>query len=179
MHDGAASNGDGPRPLVLVSVGTDSYPFDRLVGWVDSWLANGGGGRVHCVVQHGTAQPSQHAVSRDYVDFREMERLIAEAAVVVAHAGPATIRLCADSNKKAIVVPRLREYGEVVDGHQVPFARRLEAEGEIELVESEPALHSTLDRFVAAPPKPDRAPNHDHASCAVVRFEELVSGLFT
>lgn len=173
-----ASNDGGTHPLVLVTVGTDSYPFERLIRWVDSWLADGAASRVHCVVQHGTARPAQHADSRAYLDFHDLERFVAEADVVVAHGGPGTIMLCADRKKKPIVVARLPEYGEVVDRHQGPFTRRLDAEGEIALVESEQALHSTLDRFLADPPVTRLARNNDHRSSAVVRFEELVSGLF-
>jgi UDP-N-acetylglucosamine transferase subunit ALG13 len=177
MRDGA-SDGAGKHPLILVTVGTDSYPFERLIRWVDSWLASGAASHVHCIVQHGTARPAQHADSRPYLDFHDLERFVAEADVIVAHGGPGTIMLCADRNKKPIVVARLPEYGEVVDQHQVPFARRLDAEGEIALVESEQALHSTLDRFLADPPVTRLSRSNDHGSSAVVRFEELVSGLF-
>jgi len=41
-------------PLVLVTVGTDHHPFDRLVGWIDRWAPPG---RVRLVVQYGTAVP--------------------------------------------------------------------------------------------------------------------------
>jgi UDP-N-acetylglucosamine transferase subunit ALG13 len=173
-----ASNGAGTHPLVLVTVGTDAYPFQRLIDWVDSWLANDAAPRVHCVVQHGTARPAQHADSRAYLDFHDFERLIAEAAVVVAHGGPGTIMLCAERNKKPIVVARLPEHGEVVDRHQVSFARRLDTEGEIALVESEQALHQALDQFLAEPPVTMRERNNDHRSSTVERFEELVNGLF-
>ena len=105
MHAGA-SNGGGTHPLVLVTVGTDAFPFERLIRWIDSWLAEGAASRVHCVVQHATARPAQHADSRAYLDFHDLERFVAEADVVVAHGGPGTIMLCADQNKKPIVVPR-------------------------------------------------------------------------
>ena len=175
----AASNGGGTHPLVLVTVGTDSYPFERLIRWIDSWLADGAASRVHCLIQHGTARPAQHAESRAYLDFHDLEKFVADADVIVAHGGPGTIMLCAERNKKPIVVARLPQYGEVVDQHQVPFTRRLEAEGEIALVESEQALHSTLDRFIADPPATRLGRNNDRSSSAVVRFEELVSGLFS
>lgn len=178
MRDDAWSGG-GQRPLVLVTVGTDSYPFERLVTWVDAWLADGAASRVDCVVQHGTARPAQHADSREFLAFHDFERLVAEADVVVTHGGPGTIMLCADRKKKPIVVARLPEYGEVVDRHQVPFAKRLDAEGEIALVESEQALHSTLDRFLADPPATRLERRTDDSASAVARFEELVNGLFS
>ncbi|HJU36733.1 MAG TPA: glycosyltransferase [Gaiellaceae bacterium] len=172
-----SSNG-AATPLVLVTVGTDAFPFDRLIRWIDSWLVEGGAERVRCVVQHGSAGPAEHADSRALLDFREFEQLVAEADVIVTHGGPGTIVLCADRGKKPIVVARLPEHGEVVDGHQVPFARRLDAEGDIALVESEHELHSMLDRFLADPGLAQVVRNSDRGSAAALRFEELVGELF-
>jgi UDP-N-acetylglucosamine transferase subunit ALG13 len=172
-----SSNGAG-APLVLVTVGTDAFPFDRLIRWVDSWLAEGAAGRVRCIVQHGTARPAQHADSRTLLDFPDFEQLVAEADVIVTHGGPGTIVLCADCEKKPIVVARLPEHGEVVDRHQVPFARRLDAEGDIALVESEQELHSTLDRFLEDPALSRVVRDSDRGSAAALRFEELVGELF-
>jgi hypothetical protein len=45
-----------PAPLVLISVGTDHHPFDRLVTWADGWLATRPEGSVRCVVQSGTSR---------------------------------------------------------------------------------------------------------------------------
>lgn len=165
-------------PLVLVTVGTDAFPFDRLIEWVDSWLAEGAAERVRCIVQHGTAQPAKHGESRSLLDFPDFEKLVAEADVIVTHGGPGTIVLCSDREKKPIVVARLPEHGEVVDRHQVPFAQRLDAEGDIALVESEQALHSMLDRFLEDPALARVVRNSDRGSAAAVRFEELVGELF-
>jgi UDP-N-acetylglucosamine transferase subunit ALG13 len=165
-------------PLVLVTVGTDAFPFDRLIRWVDSWLAGGAAGRVRCIVQHGTAQPAQHADSRALLDFPDFEQLVAEADVIVTHGGPGTIVLCAEREKRPIVVPRLPEHGEVVDRHQVPFAQRLDVEGDIALVESEQELHAMLDRFLEDPALSRVVRDSDRGSAAAMRFEELVGELF-
>lgn len=174
-----ASKGGGTHPLVLVTVGTDAYPFERLIKWVDSWLGDGASSRAYCVVQHGTAKPPVHGDPRPYLAFHELKRFVAEAAVIVAHGGPGTIMLCAERSKKPIVVARLPEYGEVVDRHQVPFTQRLDAEGEIALVDSEQALHATLDRFLADPPAARRERSKGDSASPTVRFEELVNGLFS
>lgn len=176
MHPDS-SNG-ASTPLVLVTVGTDAFPFGRLIRWVDSWLAQSAAGRVRCIVQHGTAQPAEHADSRPLLDFQDFQQLVAEADVIVTHGGPGTIVLCADREKKPIVVPRLPEHGEVVDHHQVPFARRLDAEGDIAIAESEQELHATLDRFLADPALSRVVRNSDRGSAAALRFEELVGELF-
>jgi UDP-N-acetylglucosamine transferase subunit ALG13 len=174
-----ASKGGRAHPLVLVTVGTDAYPFERLIEWVDSWLEDGATSRVHCVVQHGTAKPPQHGDPRPFLAFHDLERFVAEADVIVAHGGPGTIMLCAERSKKPIVVARLPEHGEVVDRHQVPFTQRLDAEGEIALVDSEQALHATLERFLADPPAARRERKKGDSASPTVRFEELVNGLFS
>lgn len=45
------------QPLLLMVVGTDHHPFQRVVSWLDRWLADGGASRVRCVLQYGTARP--------------------------------------------------------------------------------------------------------------------------
>jgi UDP-N-acetylglucosamine transferase subunit ALG13 len=42
-------------PVVLVVVGTDCHPFDRLVDWVERWQ-EARGDSVRCVVQHGSSR---------------------------------------------------------------------------------------------------------------------------
>jgi diacylglycerol kinase (ATP) len=46
-------------PLLLVTVGTDHHPFDRLVRWVDGWLdgETGQAAGLRCLMQTGTSAP--------------------------------------------------------------------------------------------------------------------------
>ena len=36
-----------PMPLVLVTVGTDHHPFERLIGWIDRWTPTRTGASPH------------------------------------------------------------------------------------------------------------------------------------
>jgi hypothetical protein len=76
-----------------------------------------------------------------------------------------------------IVVPRLRRLGEVVDDHQVAFARRMALAGDVHVAETEPNLHRLLDQVVVAPTTFRSGPADGHAAAAVDRFGELVDGL--
>jgi UDP-N-acetylglucosamine transferase subunit ALG13 len=165
------------RPLVFVTVGTDSYRFDRLVEWADSWFTDDVALRARCFVQHGTARAPRRVPSQPFLGYPQMTELIDRAAVVVSHAGPATIRACADRGRKPIVVARLPQLSEIVDDHQVRFARRLVATGEIELAESELALHDRIEHLLAHPAAAVSVAGMDQAIGAVARFEELVGDL--
>ncbi len=147
MNDSASPE----HPLLLTVVGTDHHPFQRLVNWLDRWLADGGATRTRCVLQYGTAEPPQAGDARQYLGHAELQRLMAEAAVVVSHGGPATIMECRRTGHLPIVVPRDSARGEHVDEHQLHFARRLAREGLVALCESEEALRQTLDEALTRP----------------------------
>ena len=96
------------------------------------------------------------------------------ATAVVCHGGPGTIMLALHFGRKPIVVPRQQALGEHVDDHQTVFARRLAAEGEIDLAETEESFRHLLDTAIAhgSPVHRSRRPRATDAT--VRRFRELV-----
>ena len=110
----------GPGSGVLVTVGTNEAPFDRLVG-----AATGLTGEP-VIVQHGPSKIRPHgANSVDYLPFEEFDALVASARVVVTHAGIGSVAAALAHGRRPVVVPRLHRFGEAVDDHQSSFARRL------------------------------------------------------
>jgi UDP-N-acetylglucosamine transferase subunit ALG13 len=139
------------RPLLLVTVGTDHHPFDRLIRWTDGWLTTTGS-RWRCLMQIGTSTPpSAPAVGHAYLEFEALQAAMREAAVIVCHGGPGTILGARQAGAKPVVVPRQPRLGEHVDDHQVLFARRLAAAGSVFLAETEAELRALLDRVVVDP----------------------------
>lgn len=162
---------------LFITVGTDHHPFDRLIDWVDSWIASNGKRDVRCLVQAGSGTPPRHSSWRRYLGNDEMQLAIREASAVVCHGGPGTIMSCRSLGVVPIVVPRRKALGEAVDDHQVRFARKLAERGEALLVERRHELWRMLDRAVedrAAFRSPVRGPR---AELAVTRFEALVNDL--
>jgi UDP-N-acetylglucosamine transferase subunit ALG13 len=171
---------------VFATVGTERYPFDRLVGWVDRWAGSlpapaPDRAPVRCVIQYGTARPPEHAEGHDYLPFDRVRELLAEADVVVCHGGTGSVILARSAGRLPVVVPRLGSAGEHVDDHQVEFARRLAGLGELVAAEDEDRLRGLLDAAVAGDRSfriagPDSSDGR--AAEAVERFAELVDGLF-
>lgn len=110
-------------PLVVVSVGTDHHPFDRLVTWIDGWAADHPDVRV--VVQRGSAAPTATAESETLIPHAELCRLFGQATAVVVHGGPSTLMDARDAGRRPILFPRDPSFGEHVDGHQISFAEHL------------------------------------------------------
>jgi UDP-N-acetylglucosamine transferase subunit ALG13 len=164
-----------PVPLVLVAVGTDHHPFDRIVDWVDAWLRTTIS-PVDVLIQYGASRKPEVARGTPLLDHAELQDAMARATVVVCHGGPATITEARRHGKLPVCVPRDPERGEHVDSHQQLFARRMGAGGSVRLAETQHELWAALDEAVE---RPDRfllavgaaAPSR----ASLDRFADLVS----
>lgn len=135
---------------MLVTVGSDYHPFDRLIGGVDAWLDREGESRP-VVVQYGTAHKPRHGECLDYLPHDRLLDELRSANIVVTQGGPMGIVEARRCGRIPIVMPRLHRLGEVVDDHQVAFCRQLASTGDIVLVETVEELHEALDRAAADP----------------------------
>lgn len=171
------------EPSLLVLVGTDVHPFDRLVTWVHRWLADYEAAPPRCVTQYGTsAQPPASMTGVSFVPHDELQRMLEDATLVVCHGGPATITECRRAGRIPVVVPRDPGLGEHVDGHQQRFARMFGRSGLVRLAETESQLRAALDHGMREPSKfgvlsPPGQAQESAQSEPVRRVGDLVDGL--
>lgn len=130
---------------VVVTVGTiQPYGFRRLLRQLLRILPPD----VDVLWQTGATDVSGLGIdARARVPGPELEAAIAEADVVVAHAGTGTALTAFEQGKCPVLVPRRRSELEHVDDHQVPTARRLAALGLAVCVDVE---HLTLEHLLQA-----------------------------
>jgi UDP-N-acetylglucosamine transferase subunit ALG13 len=152
--------------VILFTIGT-SVPFDRLVAVADA-VAEAcdepvlvQGGRSQCELTRAELVP--------FIPSDELRSLVAEARVVVMHAGAGSALLALDEAKRPVLVPRLRRFGEAIDDHQVDFGRRLEAIGLAHLVVDPEALPA----FLASLPPDEKRPVARTPSLAAALREHL------
>ena len=102
--------------------------FDRLLKKMDE-IAATSGEEVVMQIGHTSFQP-QNAKWFDFTTEAGIKEWCKKARVVVTQ--PALSILDAqEQGTPVIVVPRLRRYREVIDDHQLDFARELEKEGKV------------------------------------------------
>ncbi|MGH9276173.1 MAG: glycosyltransferase [Acidimicrobiales bacterium] len=159
---------------LLVTVGTDHHPFDRLVRWVESWVARQPEGEVECFMQVGSSQAPKASSYSEYLDFDDMTQRMRGATAVVCHGGPATIMDARRFGRLPIVVPREHDRGEHVDDHQVVFTSTMGELDQIALARTEAELHQLLDAAVTDPQAFRLDDRHSHVDEAIQRFTELV-----
>ncbi|MEV4659977.1 glycosyltransferase [Micromonospora sp. NPDC049301] len=164
---------------LLVAVGTDKHPFDRLVDWLAQWHAQAPD-RVGLTVQHGHTPAPRVPGAVPFLGHDALQRAMAEADLVVCHGGPATILEARRHGHLPIVVPRDPARGEHVDDHQQLFARRLGAAGLVALCETREALHAALAAGLADPSRYAVAADpeaHEAQRAAVARVGQIVEDL--
>ena len=160
---------------VVVSVGTDHHPFDRLIQWIDQWAAFHP--ELTVFAQRGTAEAPSVVTSTEIVAHGQLLRLFTEASVVVSHGGPSTVMDARASGHLPIVVPRDPKRGEHVDAHQMRFADHLELHGLARLAGSESELFQLLDVSLESPAAFAIDRTEDDAPSGVVEFGAVVDGL--
>lgn len=159
----------------MATVGTDHHRFDRLVGWVDAWAA--AHPDVTVLVQHGTAAPPRHARGVAMLGYDDLVAAMATASVVVAQGGPATIMDSRSVGQRPVVVPRRAQHREVVDDHQVTFARWMADRNLVWLADDEFNLHRLLDESLADPTLVRIAPESNASADTIEAFRREVDPL--
>jgi anti-anti-sigma factor len=115
--------------MIFVTVGTEQYPFNALLDWVDV-LIRYGIINQEVVIQYGssTRLPDRVKINR-FLPEKEFVDAIEQADVVIAHCGEGTAALLEDAGKPYVLVPRTHDFREHVDDHQIEMADDLEKQG--------------------------------------------------
>jgi anti-anti-sigma factor len=143
--------------MILVTVGTEQYPFNALMDWVNVLIRYGLiDQNEEVVVQYGSSShlPDQVKIVKRLPES-EFKALLEQARLVISHCGEGSVMMLESLGKPYILVPRTQKFGEHVDNHQLEMADALEKQG-IAIARSP----GDLVRFLAAP-KPSGLLNHD------------------
>lgn len=164
----------GDAPVIVVSVGTDHHPFDRLVSWMDDWSVRHPEATV--VIQRGTSQPTANAQSKKLIPHSELCELFGSATVVISHGGPSTVMDIRAAGQFPIVMPRNPAHGEHVDDHQIRFGDHLQRHGLAKLALDVADLEEAIDDALRAPER-YVVPVESGTVPGVVAFGQVVDDL--
>lgn len=99
--------------------------MSRLVKTLNAMRASGAVKEAIVVQTAASHSDIRYLTVHPILPHRELTRLIADAEVVISHAGPGSLAAIRLAGKVAVVVPRSAVHGEHVDNHQELYARRL------------------------------------------------------
>lgn len=117
--------------LIFVTLGTQDKPFNRLLEALE-YQIDLGNIKEDVIVQAGlTKYESAKMKIFNLVSHDEFEKYIKEARIVITHGGVGSIITALKHEKKVIAAPRLAQYGEHVNDHQLQILKCFEKKGYI------------------------------------------------
>lgn len=133
--------------MILVLLGTQDKPFNRLLDAIskakkDKIIKDKVIAQIGC-----TTFEDKNINTFDFKSKEEIEKLIEDARIVITHAGVGTITECLQKDKKVIVVPRLKKYGEHTNDHQMQITKEFAMKDYVLPLYDTKNLSKTLDRI--------------------------------
>ena len=132
--------------MIFVTVSSHEQPFNRLVEYMDNWAAEHD---EDVIVQIGfsTYEPKHCEWSKLY-PYSQMVELVDKARIVITHGGPSSFIMPLQVGKVPIVVPRMKDYNEHVNNHQVEFSNQVaKRQRNIIVVEDVNRIADTLEKY--------------------------------
>lgn len=124
--------------MVFVTAGTQ-LPFDRLVETVDQIAA--GHPDTQFVVQALNSKIITKNIQLvDFLSPRDYEKYLTNAKLIISHAGMGTIISALVKKKPIIVMPRLLQFKEHRNDHQLGTAKQMDADGYVYIAYNEQEL---------------------------------------
>ena len=118
--------------MILITVGTEKFPFNRLMTWLEQLISKGilNPQLEEIVVQYGSCTIFPSGVKGfQVVPSSQFQALVKKARLIIAHCGEGTIDLLCQIQKPFLLVPRQQQWDEHVDDHQLELANALQAQG--------------------------------------------------
>ena len=129
--------------MIFVTVGTQ-LPFDRMVRAVDAWAGANGHTEVFAQIGPTDFRP-RHIQWAPFLSAEECREKMARCSAIVAHAGMGSILTALELGKPILVMPRMAEYREHRNDHQLATAKRFLAQGRIRVAFDEEHLAQKLE----------------------------------
>lgn len=120
--------------MILLTVGTEQFPFDRLVRAFDELFYTSLRGECGFAQIGSSNYVPKNVEYGRLLPFQDFQSRVQEASVVVSHAGAGSLLTIERFEKPCVTVPRLKRFGEHVDDHQLDLAHRFAGTGRARVV---------------------------------------------
>lgn len=109
--------------MIFVTLGTQKFQFNRLLKKIDS-LVSENVILEEVIVQSGYTEGNyEHIVRIPFMSNEEFNKYLLESRIVITHGGTGSIINSINYGKKVIAFPRLKEFREHVDNHQLEIVK--------------------------------------------------------
>jgi UDP-N-acetylglucosamine transferase subunit ALG13 len=115
--------------MIFITTGSRSFQFDRLLKAVDIAVENGEI-KDDIFAQVGSSKYKvKNYKTVEFLNHEEFNRKMSECDIVLTHGGTGVIVNAVKMGKRVVAVPRLAQYQEAVDDHQIQLVQAFEKLG--------------------------------------------------
>lgn len=112
--------------MIFVTVGSQKFQFNRLLKELDTLVEkNSIKEDIFAQTGYSDYKPKNYRY-KNFLDRDEFKEIMEKSNKVITHGGTGAIVGAVKQGKKVIAVPRLKEYGEHVDNHQLQIIDEFE-----------------------------------------------------
>jgi UDP-N-acetylglucosamine transferase subunit ALG13 len=160
--------------MIFVTIGS-MFPFDRLVQAMDAWAEANPGAELLAQIGDGAYVPAHmpHVRRLDQADF---SRTVAEAALVVAHAGMGSVITASQYGRPIVMMPRLQQWGEHTTDHQIATANWLRGKPGVYIADADADLGPRIAEALAAGPPATPTFPSEAAPEFIARIRQCILG---
>lgn len=134
--------------MIFVTLGTQKFQFDRVLKELDKLIDEGKLKKedlnVQCVFSEYIPKNFEMF---DLKPQNEIDEIIDKADIIITHSGTGSIIGALKKEKKLILIPRLKKYGEHVDNHQIELAELFKEKFNIPVVLDMDNLYDTINKM--------------------------------
>lgn len=117
--------------MIFVTLGSQKFQFNRLLKVIDELIDDGTiEEEVYAQIGYSDYIPVNYSF-KHFFDREEFAYQINKADIIITHGGTGAIISAVKKRKRVIAVPRLAEFGEHVDNHQLQLINQFK---ELELI---------------------------------------------
>ncbi len=120
--------------MIFVCTGTQVYQFNRLLKELDRLVAEKGlNEEIFAQIGASDYKP-QHYAYKEFLSSDEFKEYQDRATLIISHGGTGALIGASKKGKNIIAVPRLSQFGEHTDDHQLQIVDVLKNEGYVRAV---------------------------------------------
>lgn len=161
--------------MIFVTVGSQKFPFDRLIRQLDE-MAAAGIFKQDVMAQIGTSTYlPKHIRYERFIDREQFASCIDQCNLLITHGGEGAIMTGLLNKKKVIAVVRYAKYGEHVNDHQLQIVKALESQGYIIAAYDSDSLQKQIEQAATMQLKSYDSGNNDIIQ-SICRFIEWETG---
>ncbi|WP_217077953.1 PssE/Cps14G family polysaccharide biosynthesis glycosyltransferase [Clostridium baratii] len=109
--------------MIFITLGSQKFQFNRLLKAIDNLIDDGIiREKVFAQVGYSDYIPKNYEF-KNFLDREEFKKVMSNSDKVITHGGTGAIVGALKENKMVIAVPRLKEFGEHVDNHQLEITK--------------------------------------------------------